>query len=56
MIDVQRLVVLREVARAGSFAGAASALHHTPQCPSRSPPSSAAPAPRWSSAAPVASP
>ena len=30
MIDVQRLAVLREVARAGSFAGAAKMLHHTP--------------------------
>jgi DNA-binding transcriptional LysR family regulator len=30
MIDVQRLAVLREVARAGSFAGAAKTLHHTP--------------------------
>jgi molybdate transport repressor ModE-like protein len=35
MIDVQRLVVLREVARAGSFAGAASALHHTPSAVSQ---------------------
>jgi DNA-binding transcriptional LysR family regulator len=30
MIDVQRLAVLREVARSGSFAGAAKMLHHTP--------------------------
>ena len=30
MIDVQRLAMLREVARAGSFAGAAKMLHHTP--------------------------
>ena len=29
MIDAHRLAVLREVARAGSFAGAAAALHHT---------------------------
>jgi DNA-binding transcriptional LysR family regulator len=29
VIDVQRLQVLREVARAGSFAGAAAVLHHT---------------------------
>ena len=29
LIDVHRLAVLREVARAGSFAGAAAALHHT---------------------------
>jgi DNA-binding transcriptional LysR family regulator len=35
MIDVQRLVVLREVARAGSFAGAAGALHHTPSAVSQ---------------------
>jgi DNA-binding transcriptional LysR family regulator len=35
MIDVQRLVVLREVARAGSFAGAASALYHTPSAVSQ---------------------
>jgi DNA-binding transcriptional LysR family regulator len=30
MIEVQRLAAFREVARAGSFAGAAQALHHTP--------------------------
>ena len=35
MIDVQRLAVLREVARAGSFAGAAAALHHTPSAVSQ---------------------
>jgi DNA-binding transcriptional LysR family regulator len=35
LIDVQRLVVLREVARAGSFAGAAAALHHTPSAVSQ---------------------
>jgi DNA-binding transcriptional LysR family regulator len=35
MIDVQRLGVLREVARAGSFAGAAAALHHTPSAVSQ---------------------
>lgn len=35
MIDVQRLAVLREVARAGSFAGAAEALHHTPSAVSQ---------------------
>jgi DNA-binding transcriptional LysR family regulator len=35
MIDVQRLVVLREVARAGSFAGAAAALRHTPSAVSQ---------------------
>jgi DNA-binding transcriptional LysR family regulator len=34
MIDVQRLVALREVAHAGSFAGAA-ALHHTPSAVSQ---------------------
>jgi len=35
LIDVQRLAVLREVARAGSFAGAALALHHTPSAVSQ---------------------
>src|SRR5690349_4514544 len=35
MIDVQRLAVLREVARAGSFAGAAAVLHHTPSAVSQ---------------------
>lgn len=35
MIDVQRLAVLRAVARAGSFAGAAAALHHTPSAVSQ---------------------
>jgi DNA-binding transcriptional LysR family regulator len=35
LIDVQRLTVLREVARAGSFAGAAAALHHTPSAVSQ---------------------
>ena len=35
LIDVQRLAVLREVARAGSFAGAAVALHHTPSAVSQ---------------------
>src|SRR5215475_9046011 len=35
MIDVQRLMVLRKVARAGSFAGAAAALHHTPSAVSQ---------------------
>ena len=35
MIDVHRLAVLREVARAGSFAGAAAALHHTPSAVSQ---------------------
>lgn len=35
MIDVQRLAVLREVARAGSFAGAAAALRHTPSAVSQ---------------------
>jgi DNA-binding transcriptional LysR family regulator len=35
LIDVQRLAVLREVARAGSFAGAAAALHHTPSAVSQ---------------------
>jgi DNA-binding transcriptional LysR family regulator len=35
LIDVQRLAVLREVARAGSFAGAAAALCHTPSAVSQ---------------------
>ena len=35
MIDVHRLAVLREVARAGSFAGAAASLHHTPSAVSQ---------------------
>jgi DNA-binding transcriptional LysR family regulator len=35
LIDVQRLAVLREVARAGSFARAAAALHHTPSAVSQ---------------------
>ena len=35
MIDVQRLAVLREVAHAGSFAGAAEALRHTPSAVSQ---------------------
>jgi len=35
LIDVQRLAVLREVAHAGSFAGAAEALHHTPSAVSQ---------------------
>jgi DNA-binding transcriptional LysR family regulator len=35
LIDVQRLAVLREVARAGSFAGAAGVLHHTPSAVSQ---------------------
>ena len=35
MIDARRLAVLREVARAGSFAGAAAALHHTPSAVSQ---------------------
>jgi len=35
LIDVHRLAVLREVARAGSFAGAAVALHHTPSAVSQ---------------------
>src|SRR6516225_1033724 len=35
LIDVQRLAVLREVARAGSFAGAAAALRHTPSAVSQ---------------------
>jgi DNA-binding transcriptional LysR family regulator len=35
MIDVHRLAVLREVAHAGSFAGAAAALRHTPSAVSQ---------------------
>jgi DNA-binding transcriptional LysR family regulator len=35
LIDVQRLAVLREVAHAGSFAGAAEALRHTPSAVSQ---------------------
>jgi len=35
LIDVHRLAVLREVACAGSFAGAAAALHHTPSAVSQ---------------------
>jgi DNA-binding transcriptional LysR family regulator len=35
LIDVYRLAVLREVAHAGSFAGAAAALHHTPSAVSQ---------------------
>ena len=35
MIDVQRLLVLREVAHAGSFAGAATALRRTPSAVSQ---------------------
>jgi DNA-binding transcriptional LysR family regulator len=35
LIDVHRLAVLREVARAGSFAGAAAALRHTPSAVSQ---------------------
>jgi DNA-binding transcriptional LysR family regulator len=35
LIDVQRLAVLREVALAGSFAGAAAALRHTPSAVSQ---------------------
>ena len=35
MIDAHRLAVLREVARAGSFARAAAALHHTPSAVSQ---------------------
>jgi DNA-binding transcriptional LysR family regulator len=34
-LDAHRLAVLREVARAGSFAGAAAALHHTPSAVSQ---------------------
>jgi DNA-binding transcriptional LysR family regulator len=35
LIDAHRLAVLREVARAGSFAGAAAGLHHTPSAVSQ---------------------
>jgi DNA-binding transcriptional LysR family regulator len=35
LIDSNRLAVLREVARAGSFAGAAATLHHTPSAVSQ---------------------
>jgi DNA-binding transcriptional LysR family regulator len=35
LIDAHRLAILREVARAGSFAGAAAALHHTPSAVSQ---------------------
>jgi DNA-binding transcriptional LysR family regulator len=35
LIDAHRLAVLREVARAGSFAGAAVVLHHTPSAVSQ---------------------
>jgi DNA-binding transcriptional LysR family regulator len=35
LIDARRLAVLREVAAAGSFAGAAAALHHTPSAVSQ---------------------
>jgi DNA-binding transcriptional LysR family regulator len=35
LIDAHRLSVLREVARAGSFAGAAAVLHHTPSAVSQ---------------------
>ncbi|HXW87275.1 MAG TPA: LysR family transcriptional regulator, partial [Streptosporangiaceae bacterium] len=35
LIDPHRLAVLREVARAGSFAGAAAVLHHTPSAVSQ---------------------
>jgi DNA-binding transcriptional LysR family regulator len=35
LIDAHRLAVLREVARAGSFARAAAALHHTPSAVSQ---------------------
>jgi DNA-binding transcriptional LysR family regulator len=35
LIDVHRLAVLREVAHAGSFAGAAAVLHHTPSAVSQ---------------------
>src|ERR1700753_4353781 len=34
-IDPHRLAVLREVARAGSFAAAAAVLHHTPSAVSQ---------------------
>ena len=35
MIDAHRLAVLREVAAAGSFAGAAAVLRHTPSAVSQ---------------------
>jgi len=35
LIDAHRLAVFREVARAGSFAGAAAVLHHTPSAVSQ---------------------
>jgi DNA-binding transcriptional LysR family regulator len=35
LIDPHRLAILREVARAGSFAGAAAVLHHTPSAVSQ---------------------
>jgi DNA-binding transcriptional LysR family regulator len=35
LIDAHRLAVLREVAHAGSFAGAAAVLHHTPSAVSQ---------------------
>src|ERR1700687_3535924 len=35
LIDVHPRTVLREVARAGSFAGAAAVLHHTPSAVSQ---------------------
>src|SRR6516165_9327127 len=35
LINARRLAVLREVARTGSFAGAAAALHHTPSAVSQ---------------------
>src|SRR6516225_333422 len=35
LIDAHRLAILREVARAGSFAGAAAALRHTPSAVSQ---------------------
>ena len=35
MIDAHRLAVLREVAHAGSFAGAAAVLRHTPSAVSQ---------------------
>ena len=35
LIDPHRLAILREVARAGSFAGAATALRHTPSAVSQ---------------------
>ncbi|MGH3176466.1 MAG: helix-turn-helix domain-containing protein, partial [Streptosporangiaceae bacterium] len=34
-LDAHRLAVLREVARAGSFAGAAAVLRHTPSAVSQ---------------------